>query len=224
MTTAAPLIYAAIAACMREIGEHGIAKTGRNKSQGFNFRGIDQVYNALNPILSKHGVFFVPSYIERVVDARRTKDGEGMLYNVTVRGTMRAYAADGSFVEGATYGEAMDSADKATNKAESAAYKYFAFQLLCIPTEETAQDADADGAVETTRAVNAEELAGIRAQLTELGIKEDLFCNSVKIKTLEEILVTDLPGLEKLLDKKRKAKAAKPKAANDAEQPTGTEG
>ena len=40
-----------------------------------------------------------------------------------------------------TYGEAMDSADKATNKAMSAAYKYAAIQAFCIPTE---GDNDAD--------------------------------------------------------------------------------
>ena len=39
-------------------------------------------------------------------------------------------------------GEAMDSADKATNKALSAAYKYACFQVFCIPTE---GDNDADG-------------------------------------------------------------------------------
>jgi hypothetical protein len=35
----------------------------------------------------------------------------------------------------------MDSGDKATNKAMSAAYKYMAMQLFCIPTE---GDNDAD--------------------------------------------------------------------------------
>ena len=38
----------------------------------------------------------------------------------------------------------MDSGDKATNKAMSIAYKYAAFQAFCIPTEETAIDADAE--------------------------------------------------------------------------------
>ena len=34
----------------------------------------------------------------------------------------------------------MDSADKSTSKAMSIAFKYACFQLLCIPTEETAPD------------------------------------------------------------------------------------
>lgn len=51
---------------------------------------------------------------------------------------------DGSKHTVETYGEAMDSSDKATNKAMSIAYKYAAFQAFCIPTEETAIDADAE--------------------------------------------------------------------------------
>lgn len=210
-----PLIYGAIAECMREIGETGISKARRNSGQGFNFRGIDDVYNALNPILSKHKVVPAPRYTERIVDVRQTKvkDGvPGVIYSVTVRGTITFYAPDGSNLAVETFGEAMDSADKATNKAMSAAYKYALFQLLCIPTEETSQDADNDSHGATApqpKPLNEEQLKGIRAQLTELGIKEELFCNSVKIKSLDEIVDTDLPGLQKLLDKKRESKKAK---------------
>jgi hypothetical protein len=50
-------------------------------------------------------------------------------------------AYDGSKHTAATYGEAMDSGDKATNKAMSAAYKYAAFMTFAIPTE---GDNDAD--------------------------------------------------------------------------------
>jgi hypothetical protein len=50
-------------------------------------------------------------------------------------------AVDGSSHTVHVIGEAMDSADKATNKAMSAAYKYMAMQVFCIPTE---GDNDAD--------------------------------------------------------------------------------
>lgn len=214
--TNAPLIFGALARAMAKIGAGGISKDRRNKDQGFNFRGIDDVYNALNPIFSEEQIIPVPQYTERVVDVRLTAAGKNM-YNVTVRGTIRFYAADGSYVEATTYGEAQDTADKATNKAESAAYKYACFQVLCIPTEETAADADGDPKVETApqpKPLTEQQLAELRGQLTALGIKEDLFCNSVKIKSLDEIVDTDLPGLQKLLDKKRDAKAkAKAEAA-----------
>ena len=44
-------------------------------------------------------------------------------------------AEDGSKHTIRTFGEAMDSGDKATNKAMSAAYKYAAMQAFSIPTE-----------------------------------------------------------------------------------------
>ena len=50
-------------------------------------------------------------------------------------------SADGSAHTVRTFGEAMDSGDKATNKAMSAAYKYAAFMTFAIPTE---GDNDAD--------------------------------------------------------------------------------
>jgi len=50
-------------------------------------------------------------------------------------------AEDGSKATARTFGEAMDSGDKATNKAMSAAYKYACFQTFAIPTE---GDNDAD--------------------------------------------------------------------------------
>ena len=52
-------------------------------------------------------------------------------------------AEDGSKTTARMIGEAMDSGDKATNKAMSAAYKYAAFQTFAIPTEGT-PDADAE--------------------------------------------------------------------------------
>ncbi|MNY54686.1 hypothetical protein D3C86_1905820 [compost metagenome] len=45
----------------------------------------------------------------------------------------------------------MDSGDKATNKAMSAAYKYAAFQAFCIPTE---GDNDADGQTHQVASAN----------------------------------------------------------------------
>jgi hypothetical protein len=45
-------------------------------------------------------------------------------------------AEDGSKVTACTYGEGMDTSDKSTNKAMSAALKYAIIQAFSIPTEE----------------------------------------------------------------------------------------
>lgn len=45
-------IYKAMAAVMADM--EAIGKDARNQQQGFNYRGIDSVYNTLHPILAKH--------------------------------------------------------------------------------------------------------------------------------------------------------------------------
>lgn len=137
-------VYKAISNVAREMAETGIKKGSINQQQGFMFRGIDAVYNALAPALVKHGLLILPRIIERTVTERQTQRG-GLLFYVVVKAEFEFVSVeDGSKHTVVTYGEAMDSGDKATNKAMSIAYKYAAFQTFCIPTEETAIDADAE--------------------------------------------------------------------------------
>lgn len=137
-------VYAAISAVAKDMAATGISKDRKNAQQGFNFRGIDQVYNALAPALVAHGLLILPRITERTVTERTTQKG-GVLFYVVVKADFDFVSTeDGSIHTVTTYGEAMDSGDKATNKAMSIAYKYAAFQAFCIPTEETAIDADAE--------------------------------------------------------------------------------
>ena len=145
-------VYKAIADVAGELAQHGISKNSKNQQQGFMFRGIDAVYNHLAPLLAKHRLVVLPRCIERTVVERVTAKG-GNIFYVTVKAEFDFVSAiDGSKHTVATFGEAMDSADKATNKAMSAAYKYAAFQSFCIPTEETAMDADMTTPPPTQRA------------------------------------------------------------------------
>lgn len=137
-------VYKAIAAVAGELAKQGIAKASRNQQQGFNFRGIDAVYNTLAPLLAAHNLVILPRVVERESVERVNHKGTALFY-VTVKAEFDMVSSvDGSKHTVATYGEAMDSGDKATNKAMSAAYKYAAFQAFCIPTEETATDADSE--------------------------------------------------------------------------------
>jgi len=137
-------VYKAISAVARDMAEVGISKDRENRQQGFAFRGIDQVYNALAPMLAKHGLVILPRITERTVTERVTQKG-AVLFYVVVKAEFDFVATeDGSSHTVVTYGEAMDSGDKATNKAMSIAYKYAAFQTFCIPTEQTAVDPDAE--------------------------------------------------------------------------------
>lgn len=134
-------VYAKIAAVMAEMAKEGIGKDRKNDQQGYKFRGIDDVYNALASPMSQHGLVVLPRITEREVVERVNAKGTALFY-VTVKAEFDFVAAeDGSHHTVATYGEAMDSGDKATNKAMSAAFKYACMQAFCIPTE---GDNDAD--------------------------------------------------------------------------------
>lgn len=141
-------IHQSLAAILAEVD--AIGKNRMNTQQNFMFRGIDDVYNTIHPILAKHGVFTVPTVISERSEERQSKTGGNLIYRIlTVRYTF--YAADGSCVEAVVIGEGMDSGDKAANKAMAVAHKYALLQVLCIPTEDMI-DPDSESPEVTTKA------------------------------------------------------------------------
>ena len=139
-------IYKAINNIQASLAKSGISKDRKNAQQGYAFRGIDDVYEALAPLLAENGVVVLPHYTERTCTERITAKG-GVVFYAVVKGTFELVdSTDGSSTTCELYGEAMDSADKATNKAMSAAYKYMCLQTFCIPTE---GDNDADATTYT---------------------------------------------------------------------------
>lgn len=140
------LIYKKISEVMKDCP--AIGKNKQNMQQHYAYRGIDDVMNALQNILPKHGVFYVPEVLESSREERQTKTGGTLIYTVLkVRYTF--FAEDGSHISAVVQSEGMDSADKSSNKALSAACKYALFQVLNIPTEEMI-DPDAETPEEST--------------------------------------------------------------------------
>jgi len=134
-------VYEAICAITAEMSKTGISKDSKNSSQGYMFRGIDAVYGALSPLLAKYGLCVLPRVVDRAVSEQQSKNG-GVLFYTTLKVEFDFVSSkDGSKHTVCTIGEAMDSGDKSSNKAMSAAYKYACFQAFCIPTE---GDNDAD--------------------------------------------------------------------------------
>jgi hypothetical protein len=140
-------VYKAINNVQADLSVLGITKDRRNmQGNGYNFRGIDDVYNTIAPLLSKHGLCILPRVLSRECVERVSQKG-GALFYVTVDAEFDFVSAeDGTKHTVKTFGEAMDSGDKATNKAMSAAYKYACFQAFSIPTE---SDNDADAHTHT---------------------------------------------------------------------------
>lgn len=138
-----PDVYRAICEVATGISRDGVSKGRRNEQQGYAFRGVDDVMNALSCLLANADLVILPKMSERKQEERITANGKPLFY-VTVRADFDFVSArDGSKHVVTMYGEGMDSADKATNKAMSAAYKYACLQVFCIPTESLGPDADA---------------------------------------------------------------------------------
>lgn len=131
-------IYAALIKANKLIG--AIAKDSENTTQRFKFRGIDEVYNELHPILAECGIVIIPEVVSYDITERPTKNGAALYTRATIRHHFTA--EDGSSVSTTVVGEAMDSGDKGMNKAMSIALKYALFQLFTIPTRED-KDPDA---------------------------------------------------------------------------------
>jgi hypothetical protein len=199
-----PKIYSAISNVMKEIG--AIGKTSKNTQQGFMFRGIDAVMNAINPALIKNKIFIVPEILEQTREERQTKSGNNLIYSVC-RIKYTFYAEDGSSIEAVVIGEGMDSGDKATNKAMSIAFKYACFQVFCIPTEEMV-DPDAECHEVKPKAKKAEQKAPAAphdldgAPAAKISVKEvaelmqDMETNKVYIETIRDLYkVKDLEDL-----------------------------
>lgn len=159
-------IYQAISGVMADIG--AIGKDKKNAQQGFKYRGVDDVMNALQPVMVKHGLFVVPEIIDQKREERQTSRGGNLIYSVcTVRYTF--YAKDGSSVQCVVIGEGMDSGDKATNKAMSIAFKYACFQVFCIPTEEMKDpDAEVHEVVPKNERTEDPKIAAAKAKANEV--------------------------------------------------------
>ena len=184
-------IYESITKIMSEVPAIGKEKT--NLQQKFKYRGIDDVMNALQPLLAKHKVFIAPEVLEQTREERDTKSGGTLIYSICkIKYTF--YAEDGSSIVATTIGEGMDSGDKATNKAMAIAMKYALFQVFCIPTEEM-KDPDA----ETPPEIKPKKIDETHVQALEKAI-ENANISADKVtkvldkfgyKSITEILATD---------------------------------
>jgi len=159
-------IYAAMADAMADVD--AIGKDKRNGAQGFNFRGIDDVYNKLHGVMAKHRIFTAPEVIASESQERKTSKGGTLIYRIlTIK--YHFFCDDGSSVDVTVIGEGMDSGDKASNKAMSIAHKYALFQVFMIPTEDIVDpDAETPPKIEpkASRETDADpELLGIGEQM-----------------------------------------------------------
>lgn len=128
----------ALSDVMHEVRE--VAKAQRYTGKGsYNFRGVDDVVNAVAPALRRHGVIVIPEVLNHNIVGKASSSGTPMTFvNVHVRYTF--HGPDGSTVTGSVVAESWDSGDKATAKAMSVAYRTWWLQALALPTEDLDPD------------------------------------------------------------------------------------
>lgn len=135
MTTPKIEVYKSIAAITGALAKEGISKDRKNLQQGFQYRGIDDVYAALSPLLAEHHLCILPRITGKEVVERVNAKGTALFYTTVAAEFDIVSAIDGSAHTVSSYGEAMDSGDKSIGKAMSYAYKAMAFMAFAIPTE-----------------------------------------------------------------------------------------
>lgn len=188
-------IYEAISATMADVG--AIGKHDKNQQQGFMFRGIDAVMNALQPAMLKNHIFVVPEVVDQTREERTTSRGGTLIYSI-LRIKFTFYAEDGSSVTATVIGEGMDSGDKASNKAMSIGFKYACFQVFCIPTEEM-KDPDAEchdvkakattpkAADVASQKIGQAKINTIINQCETDGVNPAVICDKCGVKELSEL-------------------------------------
>jgi hypothetical protein len=186
-------IAQALTEVMKEVG--AVGKKDRNASQGFNFRGIDAVVNAVSPALQKHGVIVVPSVEDYEYSSVEIGKNRTVMGHVKLKVSYTFIGASGDAIKATVVGEAMDSGDKATAKAMSVAFRTALLQTLSLPTDEPDPDSQSyersEKVVVDTKALalaisNASDLDG----LAKLGAYITKYKDAIEPAILETLRIS----------------------------------
>lgn len=198
------LVYSSILSVAGELAKSGIGKDRKNTQQNYMFRGIDDLYNELAPLLVKHNLIILPNHLTRNVSERLNKNGDGLIFTIVLETEFTFLnTIDGSSHTIKIFGEAMDSSDKATNKAMSVAYKYAMIQAFCIPIVGEENEADAHSPQAKTLPVQVHNKPVTKPsapQTKQAEVKQLQPFTEEKYQKLLELHETDPTLLDKLQD------------------------
>lgn len=150
-------VFAAMGEVMRAVSP--IAKSEKNLESHYAARGIDDVMDELHGHMAKVGLLVVPE----VKSARYEMRGKQQECFLRVRWSF--IGPRGDRVRATVAGSALDSSDKATNKALQATLKYLLLDTFLIPVGEP--DADTTSPERPTMAT-AEDLHAIGTWLATI--------------------------------------------------------
>lgn len=154
LDTYVPNVHECIAKAMGLV--HAVGKSGQNKEQGYAFKRIDDFMDAANAAMAAAGVHQTVKVLTRIADDSHSTRGGAIMRWIDLEVRFRFYGPRGDHVDTITWGEGRDSADKATNKALTAAQKYALMYTLMIPTSDI-QDADRDSPESPSAGANEQQ-------------------------------------------------------------------
>lgn len=133
-------IIARLVAVMDDVG--AIGRHGRmTHGEKYAYRRNDDVLDAVQPALVRHGVVAVPTVLAAEYRDKTTKNGAAQVW-CSLRVEWTFYGAAGDSVTAVVVGEAADTSDKATNKAHTASQKVALTQVLSLPYSSDDPDDD----------------------------------------------------------------------------------
>lgn len=121
-----------------------VRKSCQNKEQRYKYRSIDQVYNAIQPLLARCRIHISNDQME-VLQRYSIERGKfkAIWRGVEIKITSIVYSGiDGSSIRHVVLAAGEDAGDKYMNKAISFGEKYSLMTLLKIPTEEFVEGDD----------------------------------------------------------------------------------
>ncbi len=202
-------IYLRMAQIMAEVP--AIAKGQRNKAQGYEFRGIDDVFNALHGLFAKHQVFILPEVLAAEYVQQLAGSNQNLATDARLLIRWHFVTIDGSSVSMTVQGESRDYADKATGQAMSSGYKTGLLEMFLIPLEGTPEadnesptiedpmtPAEAEEAVELATKVRLVEMLDTKEAAKEFwdthqGMPHDELLAAAQQKMLDDTKLEDTP-------------------------------
>lgn len=160
-------VLEALCRVMRDLP--GIDKGERNKDQGFNYRGIEQITAALQPLLARHGIVPRPRTISREVKEIIINSKPWTDTTVEVEYVLHGLNGPDDYVlYGPYWGVGRDNSDKGTVKAMRQCYKQLWIDALCIGDKTDDPDAETPTRDAPTQ---AQEVPGVGGAIAEAFYK-----------------------------------------------------
>lgn len=152
--------------------------------QKFQYRGHDQIVNAVAPLFNKYGVFTTVE--DTLLEYGGRNAGNKYATHSVIAEKVTFHAPDGSTVSSTIVAESVDYGNKATGQAGTYAYRIALTKTFTIPTgeadpdsrneefEATAAPAQTAAAQPTAPAAATDAVKGLKNRVAELFAAQDV--------------------------------------------------